>query len=90
MSCDRGLGQIRIIATRPDRNVERLPASKRLVSNDEIPGQVLTTPRHRQQNVMIGPIDQARRQAQIGVSRRKVVSEESGWTRVRDLYRKAV
>ena len=90
MSCDRGLGQIRIVAARPDRNVERLPASKRFIPDDEIAGQVLTTPRHRQQNVMIGPIHQARRQPQIGVHRRKVSSEESGWTCVRELDRKPV
>ena len=90
MSRDRGLGHSGVVGTRRDRNVERLPSSKRLISNDEIAGKVFSAPRHRQQSVMIGPIDQARRQPQIRVSRREVVSEESGWTRVRDLYRKAV
>jgi len=54
MSCNRGLGQFRIVAARPDRHVERLPARERLIPNNEIAGQVLTAPRHRQQNVMVG------------------------------------
>lgn len=90
MSSDRGLGQGRVIAARSNWNVERLPAGKRLISDNEIAGQILTTPRHRQQNVILGPINHARRQPQIGVNRSEVSSQESRWACVRELYRKPV
>ena len=90
MSRDRGCCEFRVVIPRLHNILERLPAGKRFIADDEIASQILTTPRHRDQNVVIGPISQARRKPEIGVSRSKVSSQESRRARIGDLYRETV
>lgn len=77
MSRDRGVCQFRVVTTGLTNTLEGLPPGKRFITSEEIARQVLTTPRHREQNVVIGPIGQTRRQPEIGVPRGKVPSQES-------------
>ena len=90
VSCDGGLSESRIIATRPRRDVERLPAGKRFIPNNEIARQILTAPGHRNQNVMIRPIGEARGQPQIRMIRGDVSSQETRWPRVCQFCRQSV
>ena len=89
-SCDRRLGEFRVINAGSDNVFECLPPGKRLITNDEIAGQILTPPRRRDQNVVIGPISQARRQPEIDVHRGEVPSEESGRSGVCERCRQPV
>ena len=69
VSGDRCLRESRMIVTRHRRDVERLPAGKRFIPNNEIARYILTAPGHRGQNVMIRPIGETRGQPQIKMTR---------------------
>ncbi|OFV91292.1 MAG: hypothetical protein A3G76_06935 [Acidobacteria bacterium RIFCSPLOWO2_12_FULL_65_11] len=90
MSSDCGVSQGRVFIAGGGDTFQRLPSSKGFLADNEVPRKVLSSTRHCDQDVMIRPIGQSRRQPKIGMSRGEVSPQESRRSSVRKLNRKAV
>ncbi len=90
MTGDGGVSQCRVVIAGCRDTVQRLPPREGFFADDEVPGQVLSSTRHRDQDVLIGPIGQSRRQPKVGMHPGEVSPQKPGGSSVHELNRKTV